>query len=365
MVLVEFWCYKFCSFMSTPKHSVRQPVPGRLKFFITLFLWILPGIVALELSAQNNAQQVKGTIIDKASERPLANVSVNIPGTGITAITDSSGRYVLRNVPLGRQKISFSSVGYNSVIIPEVLVSSGKEVVVEIALEQLITSLQEITMKSTMPGKGKAVNEYAGSSSRSFSMEEITRYAGGRNDPARLASNFAGVATTDDSRNDIVVRGNSPTGVLWRMEGIPIPNPNHFSSFGTTGGPVSAINTNALKTSDFYTGAFPAEFGNATAAVFDISLRPGNKDKFENTIQLNLFSGLEALAEGPIGKKSGSSFLIGYRYSFARIAQSIGFNIGTAAVPAYQDLTFNIDFKKGKQESSTCLVWRASALLIL
>ncbi len=142
-------------------------------------------------------------------------------------------------------------------------------------------------------------------------MDEVTRYAGGRNDPARLASNFAGVSSTNDSRNDIVVRGNSPTAVLWRMEGIPIPNLNHFTTLGTTGGPVSALNTNALKNSDFYTGAFAAEYGNASGAVFDLSLRTGNKDKVEKTLQLNMFSGLEAMIEGPLKqKKNGSSFLI-------------------------------------------------------
>src|SRR5688500_12919286 len=127
------------------------------------------------------------------------------------------------------------------------------------------------------------------------------------------------------------------------MEGIPIPNPNHFSTLGTTGGPVSALNTNALKNSDFYTGAFSAEYGNATGAVFDIGLRTGNKEKVEKTLQLNMFSGLEAMIEGPIGKK-GASFLIGYRYSFAQLAQSAGLNVGTEAVPQYQDVVFNLSF---------------------
>lgn len=104
-------------------------------------------------------------------------------------------------------------------------------------------------------------------------MEEVNRYAGGRSDAARLASNFAGVSTPDDSRNDIVIRGNSPTGVLWRIEGMNVPNLNHFATIGTTGGPVSALNTNMLRNSDFMTSAFPAEYGNANAGVFDIGFR--------------------------------------------------------------------------------------------
>ncbi len=164
-----------------------------------------------------------------------------------------------------------------------------------------------------------------------------------------MVSNFAGVVSANDSRNDIVVRGNSPTGVLWRIEGIPSPSPNHFATQGTTGGPVSALNTNALKTSDFYTGAFPAEYGNANAAVFDIQLRTGNSDKQESTVQLNLFSGLEAMLEGPLNnKKNGASYMIGYRYSFVQIGQSLGLNVGTKSIPKYQDWVYNIQLAKGK-----------------
>lgn len=306
-------------------------------------------ISCLQSFAQNNTQTLTGTVIDKASERPLANVSVSIVGTRIGATTDSLGRFVLPAVPLGRHHVSFTYIGYKTVTIPEVLVTSGKQVVLDVPLDQQIAALNAVTVTAGRTRKGMAANEFAGSSSRSFSMDDVTRYAGGRNDPAKLASNFAGVANTNDSRNDIVVRGNAPTAVLWRMEGIPIPNPNHFSTLGTTGGPVSALNTNALKNSDFYTGAFPAEFGNATGAVFDIGLRTGNKDKFEKTIQLNMFSGLEAMLEGPLSKnKNGSSFLIGYRYSFAQIGQSLGFDIGTEAVPKYQDLIFHVNFAKSK-----------------
>jgi Outer membrane receptor proteins, mostly Fe transport len=315
----------------------------------TILFFLVSGLLAQPLMAQHHTQTVKGTVTDKASEKPIAGISVTVAGTQIGATTDSTGTYRLANVPAGRQKISFSSVGYKPVIIPEILITVGKEVILDVSLEENIRTLSEVSVSAPRTRKGMAVNEFAGSSARSFSLDEVTRYAGGRNDPARLASNFAGVSTTNDSRNDIVVRGNAPTAVLWRMEGIPIPNPNHFSTLGTTGGPVSALNTNALKNSDFYTGAFPAEYGNASGAVFDIALRPGNKDKVEKTLQLNMFSGLEAMIEGPLSKKkNGSSFLVGYRYSFAQIGQSLGFNVGTEAVPRYQDVVFNINFASSK-----------------
>ncbi|MEJ7769372.1 MAG: TonB-dependent receptor [Chitinophagaceae bacterium] len=297
--------------------------------------------------AQNRLQTIKGTITDKISEKALAGATVSIDGISASSLSEANGFFIIRNVPAGRVKINISFIGYQPVSIPEVLVTTGKEVIMDIALEQRIASLDEVVVRSSSTRKGNVNNEFAGSSGRSFNIDEVTRYAGGRNDPSKLVSNFAGVVSTNDSRNDIVVRGNSPAGVLWRIEGLPAPSPNHFGTLGTTGGPVSALNTNALKSSDFYTGAFPAEYGNATAAVFDINFRTGNIDKHERTLQLNLFSGLEAMVEGPLNKK-GASYLLGYRYSFAQIGQSLGLNVGTEAVPKYQDWVYNVQFGHSK-----------------
>ncbi|MBL4710409.1 MAG: TonB-dependent receptor plug domain-containing protein, partial [Flavobacteriales bacterium] len=217
------------------------------------------------------------------------------------------------------------------------LVTTGKEVVLEIKLEESVEQLKEVVISAN--GKKELPNnEMAKVSARTFSLEEVTRYSGGRNDVARLAASFAGVSAPNDSRNDIVVRGNSPTGLLWRIEGIPVPNTNHFSTFGTTGGPVSALNTNLLKTSDFLTSAFPAEYGNANSAVFDIEMRKGNTETTEYTAQLSAFSGLEFMAEGPISKKKGSSFLASYRYGIASLAAT-----GTSATPYYQDFSYKVD----------------------
>jgi hypothetical protein len=159
-----------------------------------------------------------------------------------------------------------------------------------------------------------------------------------------LATNFAGVSAPDDSRNDIVVRGNSPSGLLWRIEGIPVPSPNHFSSLGTTGSPVSALNPNLLTNSDFITSAFPSEYGNAIGGVFDLGFKKGNKEKTEFTLSVAAFPGLEALAEGPLGKKGGS-FVVAGRYSIAGLLGGAG---GTGSPPNYGDLSFNLDFGKCK-----------------
>jgi len=297
-------------------------------------------MAALGTQAQPT-QTVMGILTDKTSEKALPGVTVTALGLSRSTITDSMGRYVLRGIPVGRWQFAYSCVGYQEVVIPEVLVTSGKEVVLDIGLEQKVVSLEGVVVKAAR--KGAALNEYASGSVTSFNLEEVTRYAGGRNDPSKLVSNYAGVVENSDARNDIVVRGNSPTGVLWRIEGLPSPSPNHFASLGTTGGPVSALNTNALKTSDFLTGAFPAEYGNALAAVFDINLRSGNSSRAEETFQLNLFSGLEADVEGPLNHKdNGAAYLASYRYSFAQIATWAGLNIGTKAIPQYQDWVYNI-----------------------
>ena len=222
--------------------------------------------------------------------------------------------------------------------------TSGKEVVLNIPMEEKVTEQTEVTIESrTGNEKQRASNELALLSSRSFSIEETRRYAGSRNDPARMASNFAGVSGANDGRNDIIIRGNSPTGLLWRLEGADIFNPSHFGAQGATGGPVGMLNNNTLDRSDFLTGAFPAEYGNANAGVFDLQMRNGNQDKHEFLGQIG-FNGFEAGAEGPFSKKSKASYLVNYRYSTLAAVAGLGLNVGTGtAVPFYQDLSFKVN----------------------
>lgn len=310
--------------------------------------WLILCMLITTISSIAQTQTVRGQVIDKVSEKPLPGASIRVPGTDLGSLADENGNFILKNVPVGRIVLQVTFNGYKPITIPELLVTTGKELVLEFGMEEMVKQMDEVVVKG-FSKKGRAANEFAVASARSFRPEEVQRFAGGRNDPSKLVANYAGVAAGDDSRNDIVVRGNSPTGVLWRVEGLPVENPNHFGSLGTTGGPVPILNTNALKNSDFFTGAFPAEFGNATSAVFDISFRSGNTNRHEKTIQLNAFTGLEAMFEGPLSKKKkDASYLIGYRYSFVEIAQAIGLSLGTEAVPRYQDWVYNFDFGKGK-----------------
>ncbi len=291
--------------------------------------------------AQNNTQKIRGVVSDKLSQIPLIGVSVQIGSLQKGTRTDSVGRYTISNIPPDRYEVKITLIGYKSITIPNVVVTSGKEVILDITMEEAFENLEEIVVKAN--NKDGTINKLASISARTFSMEEVNRYAGGRSDPARLVANFAGVSAPDDSRNDIVIRGNSPVGVLWRIDGMNVTNPNHFASVGTTGGAVSALNTNLLKSSDFFTSAFPAEYGNATAGVFDLGFRNGNNQKRETTLQMGVITGLEATTEGPFSKKSDASYLVGYRYALAGVAQTLGVNIGTTATPSYQDLSFKLN----------------------
>jgi len=261
--------------------------------------------------------------------------------------TDEYGRFALEDVPVGRQALRISYLGYQPITVPNVLVTSGKQTSLSLGLEESVTQLNEVVVVAETE-KDRTVNEMTAISARTFDLEEVNRFSGGRNDVARLVGNFAGVAVADDSRNDIVIRGNSPTGVLWRLEGVPIPNPNHFATLGTTGGPVSAVNPNMLKTSDFLTSAFPAEYGNALAGVFDLGFRSGNKDRFEGMFQLAAFSGFEGMVEGPINRKKQSSYLVAYRHSFVEVADAVGIPVGTNATPNYRDLSFKLDLGQSR-----------------
>ena len=299
-------------------------------------------------SGQSLTQTVRGRIVDKETQTPLPGATVQLLGdsAGTTGTaTDADGYYRLDKVNVGRRTLRFSYIGYQHADVANVVVTSGKEVILNVQLEASAQVMDEVVVSAT--NKAEASNEMATVSARTFSVDETKRYPGSRDDPARMASNFAGVQGSNDSRNDIVIRGNSPAGLLYRIEGVNIPNPNHFAIAGTTGGPVSVINNKTLASSDFFTGAFPAEYGNALAGVFDLNFRGGNNEQHEFTGQFGIL-GTELAAEGPISRKAKSSYLFAYRYSTLSLFQVFNFKIGTSAVPNYQDLSFKLNFPTRK-----------------
>jgi len=298
------------------------------------------------LLSQNFTQTIRGKIIDSQTEMPISGAIVIIKNTNPTILvyTETDGSFKFENIPVGRQSLEVSHISYLSYTQENIFVTSNKETVLEIKMEESVIVLNEMLIRSYH--KSESNNQNASVSARTFSIEETERYAGSIGDPARMASNFAGIATICDQRNDIVIRGNSPLGVLWRLDGIEIPNPNHFASFGASGGPISMLNNNLLTNSDFFTGAFPAEYGNALSGVFDLQMRSGNNEKFNFVTQVGM-NGFEIGAEGPILKEK-LSFLLNYRYSTLAVVDAMGFKVGIDAIPFFQDATFKISTKYTK-----------------
>lgn len=306
-------------------------------------------IVFSAISQNQLKQTIRGKVIDKNTQIPLPGANIILLNTDsiIGTSTDLNGKFRIDNIPLGRAGIKVSYIGFNEVIFNNLNLISGKEMILTIEMEEMAIMSEELVITAHYE-KSQAINEMATVSARGFTVEETERYAGSRNDVARMASNFAGVRGTDDSRNDIIIRGNSPSGLLWRMEGVDIPNPNHYGATESTGGPVSILNNNQLANSDFMTGAFPAEYGNALSGVFDLKMRNGNDEKHEFMGQIG-FNGLELGAEGPISKKNGSSYLINYRYSTLEFFNLLGINFGTGtAIPKYQDFSFKVNLPQTK-----------------
>lgn len=307
---------------------------------IILFIYPVTG------NAQIAMQTIRGTVIDADSKGTLPGAMVFIVDSEppIGAVADINGNFRMENVPVGRYNLKMSFIGYDPVIIPEVMVVSGKETVMTVELKESATQLDAVEVKAYAK-KDQSTNSLAMISARQLTMEEASRYAGGIDDPARLASSFAGVAGTLSS-NAIVVRGNAPKGLLWRMEGIEIPNPSHFAnvtSFG--GGGITALSSQMLANSDFYSGAFPAEYGNALSGVFDMKIRNGNNEQHEHSLRAGL-TGLDLSGEGPFRKERRSSYLFNYRYS--TLALLSGFLPENAQGIGYQDLSWKINLPTEK-----------------
>ena len=306
-------------------------------------------VVSFSSFAQLPTQVVRGQVFDSETKYPLVGAKVQIFTEDTTklyrALTDLDGNYQINAVPVGKHELTASIMAYDANTIT-IEVNSGKQAIFNVPLLESFQDQEEVVVMGRK--KGEVINELALISAQQFSVAETDRYAGSRSDPARMASNFAGVGGADDSRNDIVIRGNSPLGVVWKVEGIDIPNPSHFAISGSTGGPVSILNNKMLANSDFFMSAFPAEYGNSTSGVFDLKLRNGNNERHEFTGQFG-FLGTEIMAEGPMSKDGKASYLAMGRYSTLSLFQTLGVSIGTDAVPLYGDgaLKFNWKLKKG------------------
>ncbi len=296
-------------------------------------------------------QSIEGVVLEESTNEPIVGASITIldsdPIKG--AVSDLLGEFTIKDLDYDNYSLSVSFIGFETLIIPDVLLTSGKQTRLELVLSRGNNELGEVQVVSKNYNN-LPVNSLAIASVKAITFEQSERIPGSFNDPSRLALAFAGVTTQDDASNTIILRGNSPNGILWRLEGLEIPNPSHFFSATVGGGAVSMINTYMLSKSDFYTGAFPAEIGNAFSGAFDLNLKSGNSNNFEANIRLGVL-GLDAMLEGPFSKKKGHSYILNYRYSTISLVQKIGFPTGgrtdniDGLSSNFQDLNFNFNFK--------------------
>lgn len=304
-------------------------------------------------SSERPVQTLRGVVNDRASGHPIPYATIqltDIPGLGM--MCDSLGRFVLPKVPVGRHSVQASFMGYESATVREILVTSAKEVYLEIALQESVNELNEVVVRAH--NRNEAMNKMAVAGARMLSVEEASRYAGGFDDPARLVASFAGV-TPSVSNNGISIHGNAPHLLQWRLEDVEIPNPNHFADIATLGGGIlSSLSAQVLGNSDFFTGVFPAEYGNAVSGVFDMKLRNGNNQRNENTFQVGIM-GIDFASEGPLSKKHKASYIFNYRYSTTGLL-----NVDLGGKMDYQDLNFKLNFPT--RHAGTFAVWGTALL---
>lgn len=332
--------------------------------YATILSLLIGLLSAMNIHSQKSeegrlVQNIHGTVIDNASGHPLPDVTVllrDIPSKGTR--TNEKGQFTLTGIPVGRHTVEASFLGYEPGIFRDILVSSAKEVYLEVSLKETIQELNEIVIRPQI-NKEQPLNKMATTGARMSSVEEAGRYAGSLDDPGRLVSSFAGVAS-NVSNNGISIHGNAPHLLQWRMEDVEIPNPNHFADISTLGGGIlSSLSSLVLGNSDFFTGAFPAEYGNAVSGVFDMKLRNGNNQKVENTIQAGIL-GLDVASEGPLSKKHRASYIFNYRYSTTGLLSQIypGLNLGGTL--DYQDLNFKFNIPTRK--AGVISVWGTSLI---
>lgn len=315
-----------------------------LKSILFLFLVFLSN----NAFTQEVTQTIRGVVKDLDAGFTLPGVNVVILGSNpaLGTATDAEGNFSIENVPIGRHNIQFTFLGYEPKTLSNVVVSSGKEVVLNLEMKEQFIKIKEVKI-TARSRKHETVNELSMNSAKSFGVEETQRYAGSINDPARLVTAFAGAVGNAAGDNNVIVRGNSPRGVLWRLEGVEIPNPNHFANEGSSGGPISVLNTNMIGQSDFLTGAYTAEYGNALSGVFDLKLRNGNSNKREHYVQVGIL-GTDIGSEGPFKKGGKATYLFNYRYSTLAMLNTIGINLAGDNTPKYQDGAFKISIPTKK-----------------
>jgi hypothetical protein len=306
---------------------------------IFIFSCIAMSTFGQNLANKKPLQNIRGLVFDIQAKTALHGTTIVVAGGGpaIKTISDAEGKFVLEGLPIGRYALTFSHIGYQTTLMDNILVGAGKETAIEIGLPEDVTTMKAVVI-SAYKNNVMPINKMTTVSARSISAEETKRYAGSLSDPSRMALSYAGVANGNGYNNGIVIRGNSPKGLLWRLEGIEIPNPNHLAVEGSSSGLINILNSNNMARSDFFISAFPAEYGNAYSGIFDLKMRNGNENKREYSAEAGIM-GFSGSAEGPLNKKNKGSYLVNYRYSTFGLLIKLGNELQG---PDFQDMTFKL-----------------------
>lgn len=315
-----------------------------MRLFFALIIWLF----GQQLFAQQQ-QSISGTVEDRYTHSGLAAINITLTGRDSlnrVTTTDEKGSFTFSRVVPGRYILQASSVGYESAQ-QEIIVISARPTDILFSLQEFQHTLDEVEIKGTraetfIPGE------------QVISAEKTLRLPANFFDPVRVVTSYPGVMTANDQNNTIVIRGNSPAGLLWRINGLDVVNPNHLANAGTFsdkpaayGGGVNIISSQLMRETNFYTGSIPVQYGNALSGVVDMNLRSGDTTNYRYTAQASLI-GVDLAAEGPLGKKRTTSFLTNYRYSTVGLLSALGVKFGDEDI-RFQDLTFalNSTFDKG------------------
>ena len=296
----------------------------------TVFFLFLLGL--LTAAGAQPTHKIKGTVIDKASRQPLEFINVLILGLGRGAVTDAEGHFNIQEVPPGIYRLQASAVGYKTVLTPEYIVST-KDLTIQIETEENLTELEGVTVTAS-PFRRDLESPVG---LRIIGLQEIEKSPGANRDISRIVQSYPGVAFSPAGyRNDLIVRGGSPSENRFYLDGVEIPNINHFSTQGASGGPVGIINADLVREVNFYTGAFPADKGNSLSSVLDFKLRDGDMER--NSLKATLGASEVSLSSnGHLGKKT--SYLVSVRQSYLQFLFDM---LGLPFLPTFTDAQFKL-----------------------
>ena len=308
-----------------------------------VLLLLLLGLLTT-VSAQPT-HRIKGTVIDKASRQPLEFINVLVLGLGRGGVTDAEGHFNIGEVPPGIYRLQASAVGYKTILTPDYIVST-KDLTIQIETEENLTELEGVTVTAS-PFRRDPESPVG---LRVIGLQEIEKSPGANRDISRIVQSYPGVAFSPAGyRNDLIVRGGSPSENRFYLDGVEIPNINHFSTQGASGGPVGIINADLIREVNFYTGAFPTDRGNAMSSVLDFKLRDGDMER--NSLKATLGASEVSLASnGHIGKKT--SYLVSVRQSYLQFLFDM---LGLPFLPTFTDAQFKLKTRFNANNELTIL----------